>query len=94
MTTKLSERIEDLEERLRQLKSRHQKVEARRRAVDARRERREDTRRKILVGAVVLAKVEQGVVERAVLIGWLDQALTRADDRMLFGLSAILAMSG
>jgi hypothetical protein len=33
-----------------------------------------------------LAKVEQGVLEESVLRGWLKGALTRADDRALFGL--------
>ena len=33
------------------------------RTVEARRSRRDDTRRKIVVGAIVLAKVEQGVLE-------------------------------
>jgi hypothetical protein len=43
-------------------------------------------RRKILVGAIVLAKVEQGVIQESVLRSWLDAALTREDDRALFGL--------
>ena len=45
-----------------------------------------DTRRKILVGAIVLAKVEQGELDAGLLRGWLDQSLTRKDDRELFGL--------
>ena len=36
------------------------------------------TRDAILVGAVVLAKLEQGVLEEPVLRGWLNGALTRA----------------
>jgi hypothetical protein len=47
---------------------------------------RDDTRRKI--GAIVLAKVEQGVIQESVLRSWLDAALTREDDRALFGLKA------
>jgi hypothetical protein len=61
-------------------------MEARRRSLESRRSRWDDTRRKILVGAIVLAKVEQGVLEESVLRGWLKGALTRADDRALFGL--------
>ena len=80
------EKIQKLEERLRQLKVRKHRVDARRRSLDSKRTRREDTRRKILVGAVVLAKVDQGVLEDAVLRGWLDGALVRDDDRGLFGL--------
>jgi hypothetical protein len=85
MTTKLTDRIETLEQRLKQLKARHQQSEARRRTFESRRERREDARRKILVGAIVLAKVEQGVLEEPVLRQWLDAALSRNDDRALFG---------
>jgi len=82
---KLSERIETLEERLKQLKAKQQRVEARRRSLESRRARRDDTRRKILVGAIVLAKVDQGAIPEAELRRWLDGALTRADDRVLFG---------
>lgn len=80
------ERIVALETRLRQLKCQQLRVEARRRHLAGRMERKADTRRKILVGAVVLAKVEQGVLQDATLRGWLDGALTREDDRRLFEL--------
>jgi hypothetical protein len=85
----LDEKIARLEERLKRLKSRHVRVEARRRTLESRRSRREDTRRKILVGAVVLAKVEQGVLNESILREWLNGALTRDDDRDLFNLSNI-----
>jgi hypothetical protein len=54
--------------------------------LESRRARRDDTRRKILVGAIVLAKVEQSVIPEDQLRRWLDGSLTRADDRALFGL--------
>jgi hypothetical protein len=57
VTTKLTDRIDTLEQRLKRLKACHQQSEARRRSFDARRERREETRRRIPVGAIVLAKV-------------------------------------
>jgi hypothetical protein len=38
------------------------------------------------VGAIVLAKVEQGVMDEQALRGRLGAALTRADDRRLFDL--------
>jgi hypothetical protein len=84
---KLDDRIEALEAKLKQLKVRQQRIEARAKALASRQERRADTRRKILVGAVVLAKIDQGVFEASVLRGWLDGALTRPDDRALFGLN-------
>jgi hypothetical protein len=60
----------------------------RRRATESRRTRKEDTRRKILVGAIVLARVEQGRLPQTELRAWLDEALTRPDDRVLFDLPA------
>ena len=81
-----SAKIAELEEKLRQLKAREQAVEARRRTLESRRSRKADTRRKILVGAIVLTKVERGEIADADLRRWLDGALTRADDRGLFGL--------
>jgi chromosome segregation ATPase len=82
----LEERIETLQTRLAQLKNRQSRVEARRRALNSRRERAADTRRKILVGAIVLARVAQGRIAAADLRQWLDEALTRTDDRRLFRL--------
>jgi hypothetical protein len=84
VAAKLDERITGLEEQLKQLRTRQQRIEARKRALLSRRERAADTRRKILVGAIVLAKVEQGELEAGRLRGWLDAALTRDDDRALF----------
>lgn len=60
MTTKLDERIETLETKLQQLKVRQQQIAARRAALLWSRARKGDTRRKTLVGAVILAKVEHG----------------------------------
>ena len=85
---KLDEQISTLEEKLNALKLRAQRIEARKRAIESKRERKADTRRKILVGAVVMAKVEQKVMDEKQLRGWLDEALTRADDRALFKLPA------
>jgi len=83
--TKRAAQISVLEEKLRQLKAREQAAEARRRSLESRRARKADTRRKILVGAIVLAKVERGDIPQADLMSWLDAALTRDDDRGLFG---------
>jgi hypothetical protein len=80
------DQIARLEDRLRQLKARQSRVDARARALASRRARKDDTRRKILVGAIVLAKVEQGMLTESVLRAWLDGALTRSDDRALFNL--------
>lgn len=91
---KRQEQIAALEERLRQLREREQRVAARQRTLESRRERKADTRRKILVGAVVLAKVEQGVLSEAQLRAWLEGALVRQDDRALFCLPFSATDSG
>ena len=84
--SKLNDRVAALEERLKQLKAKQQQVDARKRAFDARQARKNDTRRKILAGAIVLAKVEHGVFADAQFRKWMDEALTRDDDRALFNL--------
>jgi hypothetical protein len=85
---KLDDQISTLQEKLNQLKLRQQRQDARKRASDALRERKATTRRKILVGGVVMAKVQQGEIDNELFRSWLDQALTRADDRALFALPA------
>jgi len=86
MSQKLDERIVTLEQRLKQLKAQQQQKAQRRRTFESRQSRKEDTRRKILAGAIVLAKIEQGVLDGATFQKWMDEALTRADDRALFKL--------
>ena len=83
---KLSDRIATLEDRLRELKTRQQRMEARKRTLLSQRERRDDTRRKILLGAWVLTQVERGEMSRDSLRAALSQFLIRSDDRQLFGL--------
>ena len=78
--------IQKLEQRLRQLKVRKHRFDARRRALESRRSRSEEQRRKFLVGSAVLTLVDRGALETALLRQWLDAALTRADERALFGL--------
>ena len=87
--TKIDERIASLEEKLRQLKVRQARAEARKRALLSSRARKDDTRRKILAGAIVLAKVEAGELDGKRFREWLDQALTRAEDRALFELPPV-----
>ena len=87
----IDDRIADLERRLKQAKALKQQQLARERAAEKKRQRSEETRRKILVGAVILAKVEHGEWPKERLREWIDQALTRADDRALFGLLPVRA---
>jgi hypothetical protein len=80
------QRIQALEQKLKQLKTLQQRREAKARSVALHRSRRDELRRKILVGAVVLAKVEDGSLDKKILHDWLAPALTRPDDRALFDL--------
>jgi len=84
---KLDEQISTLEEKLKLLKLRQQRTLARQRAVEGQRERKAETRRKILVGTIVMARARDGEMDAAQLRSWLDQALTRREDRALFGLA-------
>ena len=85
----IDDRIADLEKRLKQAKALKQQQVTRERAAEKKRQRSDDTRRKILVGAVILAKVEHGEWPKERLREWMDKALTRADDRALFGLPTL-----
>lgn len=53
------------------------------------RQRKEDTRRKILAGAVVLDEAEKHPAYKAELFKLLDRFLSRPDDRELFGLAPL-----
>jgi hypothetical protein len=83
---KIEDTIAALEEKLKQAKARKQQLEARKRAIESKRQRSNDTRRKILVGAAILAKVDRGDWPKSRLLEMMGQTLTRLDDRALFGL--------
>jgi hypothetical protein len=81
------ERIKAIETQLEQLKARRAKLLAQQRAAEAKAKRGADTRRKILVGALVLSKLddpELGARFRAFLQRELGTFLSREDDRALF----------
>ncbi len=83
---KLEERISSLESKLKELKTRQQRIDARARALASRRARQEETRRKILIGSMILARVQADQLDHADLENWLTGYLTRAEDRALFDL--------
>jgi hypothetical protein len=66
-----------------------ERIKAREQRLAELKARQDGTRRKILVGAILLARVDQGRFSEAELRKWLDEALTRKDDRALFGLDTI-----
>lgn len=78
--------IKQLEEKLQQAKAKKAQIDARKRAAETKKRRQEDTRKKVLVGAVVLAEIDRGGYIKATVERLLDQHLTRPTDRALFGL--------
>jgi hypothetical protein len=85
-TTKSRARIQALDERLFRLRAERIRLAAR----VTQSERKRDTRRKILIGAAVLAALDQGSVpmlrSQRELVEWLDGRLTRQHDRAVFDL--------
>ena len=86
---KAQQRVKDLEEKLKQAKALKQKVEALAKAAENKQKRAADTRRKILVGAAILAKVERGEWPKDKMLEMMGQQLTRDDDRALFDLAVL-----
>jgi hypothetical protein len=82
----LEDRIAAAEAKLKLLKAEQQRVETRKKAAEVKRKRQDDTRRKVLAGAVLLAQVESGEWPEAKFKAMMDKGLTRAEDRGLFGL--------
>jgi uncharacterized small protein (DUF1192 family) len=88
----IDDRIEALGAKLKQLKARQRRKETRARTIASRRPRHQGLRRKILAWAVLLAKVEAGEFDEAVLRKRMDTALGRAEDLELFGLGESLEL--
>ena len=86
---KIHTRIHSIDERLARLRARRERLLAR--AGQA--ERKRDTRRKILIGAAVLAAIDRdgvpGMRSMIELRRWLDERLARPHDRHVFGLDVI-----
>ena len=88
MTTSIDARIKAQEDKLKHLKAQRQKIEARKRASAAKITRQQDTRKKVLAGAMVLQMMEGDENIRQRFMQRLDTFLTRTDDRALFNLPA------
>ncbi|MGB0849504.1 MAG: hypothetical protein ACPGSM_22395 [Thiolinea sp.] len=74
---KLDEQIKKLQERKRQIKSR-----------ETAKQRKEETRKKILIGGTIMAAVKSGDMQWHTVKALLDKNLTRENDRLLFELEA------
>ena len=81
----LEQRIAKQEERLKQLKAQKQAVLAREKKKISDQQRKEDTRRKILLGSYLLKKWKMKQ-EKTKILAELNEYLTEDRDRKLFGL--------
>lgn len=86
MMSDIESRIKAQEEKLKQLKAQKQQIEARKRSAEAKITRQQDTRRKVLAGAMVLEMMERDENTRQHFMQRLDGYLKRPDDRALFEL--------
>jgi len=84
----IDKRIQELEELVKQAKEKKRQIEAKQKAIAAKKKRSEETRRKILVGAVILTKIESGEWPKDRFLAMMDSALSKTYDRALFGLKA------
>jgi hypothetical protein len=85
-STPVDAKLEEKRVKLKQLKAQQHLIDNRLRYVAAKQARREDTRRKILTGTVIPAKIERKEFDEKKLRALLDEALPRGDDRASFGL--------
>lgn len=81
----LEQRIAKQEERLKQLKAQKQAKDAREKAKQKEQDRKNDTRRKILLGSYLLKKMEDEA-EKQKILAEINEYLTEDRDRKLFGL--------
>ena len=81
----LEKKIEAQLEKLKQLKARKQAIEARERSKQKEQERKDDTRRKILLGSYLIKKMQNEANKEKILAD-LNEYLTEDRDRKLFGL--------
>ena len=84
----IEQQIAKNEERLKQLKAQKQAVLAREKARQKAQDRKDDTRRKILLGSYLLKKMEDESEKEKILME-LNEYLTENRDRQLFDLPNI-----
>lgn len=82
----LDKKIEAQLERLKQLKAQKQAIEARERAKQKEQDRKDDTRRKILLGSYLIKKMESNEANKEKILAGLNEYLTEDRDRKLFNL--------
>ena len=82
----IEKKIEAQLEKLKQLKAQKQAIEARERTKQKEQQRKDDTRRKILLGSYLIKKM-QNEANKEKILAELNEYLTEDRDRMLFNLT-------
>jgi len=85
----IEKKIEAQLEKLKQLKAQKQAIEARERTKKKEQERKDDTRRKILLGSYLIKKMNDNEANKEKILAELNEYLTEDRDRQLFNLSSI-----
>jgi len=81
----IEKKIESQLEKLKQLKAQKQAIEAREKTKQREQDRKDDTRRKILLGSYLIKKM-QNEANKEKILAELNEYLTEERDRNLFGL--------
>lgn len=89
----IDEKIKALETKLKQEKAKKQKMEAMKRAAETKAQRAKDTRKKILLGAFFLDRMEKNPEYAVKVVANLGDFLKRDDDRALFNLPLLAEKS-
>ena len=87
----IEKKIEAQLEKLKQLKAQKQAIEARERTKKKEQKRKDDTRRKILLGSYLIKKMQANEANKEKILAELNEYLTENRDRQLFDLPDIEA---
>ena len=82
----IEKKIEAQLEKLKQLKTRKQAIEAREKSKQNEQERKDNTRRKILLGSYLIKKMNDNEANKEKILAELNEYLTEDRDRKLFNL--------
>ena len=83
-TQDLDDRIKKQQEKLAQLKAQKQAIEAKKAKLEKEQKRKDETRRKILLGSYMLKKMNENDFEKQKILAELNEYLTEPRDRRLF----------
>lgn len=90
MAKSIDDKIADFESKLKQLKEQKKLAENREKKKAKEQERKDETRRKILIGSMYLQRMKNDEQYKQNILQALDRYLTENRDRKLFGLSELL----